>query len=144
MPDFSAELHVNYRYVNLIPSYPMFCSTLTSKSIFSDKIFQQFYSPIVFLLNNAYPKQILVGPDQKNIVVDRHRIEADPDPAPTFHFYANPDLDLDPTPSLTHVQKSELLLLFIAMPVFIFFLSRQFHTCHNLQYFGQYFKNILV
>jgi hypothetical protein len=99
MPVFSAELQLNLIYIQRL-------AKLTSKSIFCDKIFQLLYSPIGVLLNNADSKQILVGPDQKNSVLNRHSFDADPDPYQTFHFDADPDLDLDPTPNLTHVEKS--------------------------------------
>ncbi len=85
--------------------------------------------------------------------MDRRSFDADPDPDPTFHF--NADLDPDPNYILMptqirvrilpqvwkfHIGKSEQkisFLLFTAMPVYIFYISRQCHSrrCDNFQKF---------
>ncbi len=85
---------------------------------------------------------IVLIPNDFFSVVDRHRFGADPngDPDLTFHFDADPDPDTksdpDPTLSFTHVGKSEKHFHSNALFT-LFFLFRQCHRCHNVQYFGQ-------
>jgi hypothetical protein len=49
--------------------------------------------------------------------VDRHRFEADPNPS--FHFDADPDPAPDPDATPSYVGKSDFLLLFITVSVYI-------------------------
>ncbi len=56
----------------------------------------------------------LVPNTYTSVVVDRHRLDADPDsdPDPTFHFDATPDPDPDIYSSFTHVGNQEKIFDF--------------------------------
>ncbi len=57
--------------------------------------------------------------------------DADSDLDPTFHFDADPDPGSAPTPSFKNVvRKDFFILLFTAVSVTLFFLSRHCHRCH--------------